>query len=50
MADIFIILALIVLNGLFSMAEIALISARKVRLESQAATTLSARRASLGDA
>ena len=37
MADIFIILALIVLNGLFSMAEIALISARKVRLESQAA-------------
>ncbi|MFM7357883.1 MAG: hemolysin family protein [Sediminibacterium sp.] len=37
MADIFIILALIVLNGLFSMAEIALISSRKVRLESQAA-------------
>ncbi|MBU3743992.1 MAG: HlyC/CorC family transporter [Sediminibacterium sp.] len=37
MADILIILALIVLNGLFSMAEIALISSRKVRLESQAA-------------
>lgn len=37
MADILIILALIVLNGLFSMVEIALISSRKARLESQAA-------------
>jgi len=35
--DILIILALIVLNGLFSMVEIALISSRKARLESQAA-------------
>lgn len=37
MADILIILALIVVNGLFSMVEIALISSRKARLESQAA-------------
>ena len=37
MAEIFIILALIIINGLFSMAEMALISARKARLESQAA-------------
>ena len=34
---IFILLALILLNGLFSMAEIALVSARKARLETQAA-------------
>lgn len=37
MTEIFIILCLIILNGLFSMAEIALVSARKARLESQAA-------------
>ena len=37
MGTVFIILGLIILNGLFSMAEIALISARKARLESQAA-------------
>ncbi|NII25685.1 HlyC/CorC family transporter [Pseudoflavitalea sp. X16] len=36
MAEIFIILGLILLNGLFSMAEIALVSSRKARLESQA--------------
>jgi putative hemolysin len=36
MTEILIILGLIVLNGLFSMAEIALISARKARLELQA--------------
>ena len=36
MAEILIILGLILLNGLFSMAEIALVSARKARLESQA--------------
>lgn len=36
MTEIFIILGLILLNGLFSMAEIALVSARKARLESQA--------------
>jgi putative hemolysin len=36
MAEIFIILGLILLNGLFSMAEIALVSARKARLEAQA--------------
>ena len=34
--EIFIILALILLNGIFSMAEIALVSARKARLEAQA--------------
>src|SRR5687767_4183708 len=34
--EIFIILALILLNGVFSMAEIALVSARKARLEAQA--------------
>lgn len=34
--EIFIILGLIVLNGLFSMSEIALVSARKTRLESDA--------------
>ena len=34
--EIFIILALIILNGIFSMAEIALVSARKARLEAQA--------------
>jgi putative hemolysin len=33
MIEIFIIVGLIILNGLFSMAEIALISARKARLE-----------------
>lgn len=36
MTEVFIILGLIILNGLFSMVEIALISARKIRLESQA--------------
>jgi putative hemolysin len=36
MTDIFIILGLILLNGLFSMAEIALVSSRKARLEAQA--------------
>lgn len=36
MVEIFIILGLILLNGLFSMAEIALVSARKARLEAQA--------------
>ncbi len=36
MIEIFIILGLILLNGLFSMAEIALVSARKARLETQA--------------
>jgi putative hemolysin len=37
MVEILIILGLILLNGVFSMAEIALVSARKARLESQAA-------------
>ncbi len=37
MTEIFIILGLIILNGFFSMAEIALVSARKARLEAQAA-------------
>src|SRR6478672_6587624 len=36
MQEILIILGLILLNGLFSMAEIALVSARKARLEAQA--------------
>src|ERR1044071_412373 len=36
MAELVIILGLIVLNGLFAMAEIALISVRKARLEIQA--------------
>ncbi len=36
MLEIFIIIGLILLNGLFSMAEIALVSARKARLEAQA--------------
>jgi putative hemolysin len=36
MLEIFIILGLILLNGVFSMAEIALVSSRKARLESQA--------------
>ena len=36
MGEIFLILGLILLNGLFSMAEIALVSARKARLETQA--------------
>jgi putative hemolysin len=36
MTEIFILLGLILLNGLFSMAEIALVSARKARLEAQA--------------
>lgn len=35
--EIFILAGLILLNGLFSMSEIALVSARKARLESQAA-------------
>src|SRR5687767_5454267 len=34
--EIFILIGLILLNGLFSMAEIALVSARKARLEAQA--------------
>ena len=37
MIEILIILGLILLNGIFSMAEIALVSSRKARLESQAA-------------
>jgi putative hemolysin len=37
MQEILLILGLILLNGLFSMAEIALVSARKARLETQAA-------------
>jgi putative hemolysin len=36
MSEIFILLGLVLLNGLFSMAEIALVSARKARLEAQA--------------
>ncbi|WP_072037579.1 hemolysin family protein [Flavihumibacter sp. ZG627] len=36
MTEILIILGLILINGLFSMAEIALVSSRKARLESQA--------------
>ena len=36
MQEILLILGLILLNGLFSMAEIALVSARKARLEAQA--------------
>lgn len=36
MTEIFILLILILINGLFSMAEIALVSARKARLEAQA--------------
>jgi putative hemolysin len=36
MTEVFIILGLILLNGLFAMAEIALVSARKARLEAQA--------------
>jgi len=36
MTEFFILLGLILINGLFSMAEIALVSARKARLESQA--------------
>lgn len=36
MLEIFIILGLILLNGIFSMAEIALVSSRKARLEAQA--------------
>ncbi|GAC1530525.1 MAG: hypothetical protein NVS3B15_09430 [Sediminibacterium sp.] len=36
MIEVLIILGLIILNGLFSMAEIALVSARKARLEGQA--------------
>ena len=36
MGEIFLILGLILLNGLFSMAEIALVSSRRARLEAQA--------------
>ena len=36
MQEILLILGLILLNGLFSMAEIALVSSRKARLEAQA--------------
>src|SRR5688572_31812521 len=36
MTEIFIILLLIIINGIFSMAEIALVSSRKPRLEAQA--------------
>ncbi|MFN4007141.1 MAG: hemolysin family protein [Chitinophagaceae bacterium] len=37
MTELFIILGLIIMNGLFSMVEIALVSSRKVKLETQAA-------------
>ena len=37
MTEVLLILGLIILNGFFSMAEIALVSARKARLEAQAA-------------
>ncbi len=37
MTEVLIILALIILNGLFAMSEIALVSSRRARLESQAA-------------
>src|SRR5438094_10625112 len=37
MTEVLIILALIILNGLFAMGEIALVSARRARLEAQAA-------------
>ena len=37
MIEILIILGLILLNGIFSMAEMALVSSRKTRLETQAA-------------
>lgn len=37
MLEVFILLGLIVLNGIFAMAEIAVVSSRKARLESQAA-------------
>lgn len=37
MAEVFILLGLIVLNGVFAMAEIAVVSSRKARLEAQAA-------------
>jgi putative hemolysin len=36
MADIFIILALIILNGIFSMSELAVVSAKRLRLEKMA--------------
>src|ERR1700759_5781082 len=36
MIDILIILFLIILNGIFSMVEMALVSSRKIRLEAQA--------------
>lgn len=36
MIEIFILIGLVIVNGLFSMAEIALVSARKARLEAQA--------------
>src|ERR1044071_5894419 len=36
MTEVFVIFALILLNGIFARAEIALISARKARLEAQA--------------
>ncbi|TAJ47090.1 MAG: DUF21 domain-containing protein, partial [Chitinophagaceae bacterium] len=36
MTEVIILLILIVINGLFSMAEISLVSARKARLEAQA--------------
>jgi len=37
MIEVFILLGLIILNGVFAMAEIAVVSSRKARLESQAA-------------
>lgn len=37
MVEVFILLGLIVLNGIFAMAEIAVVSSRKARLEAQAA-------------
>src|ERR687890_847917 len=45
MTEILIIFGLIVLNGLFAMAEIALVSARKTRLELQAKGDERAKRA-----
>lgn len=46
MTEIIIILVLVLINGMFSMAEIALVSARKARLEGQAARgDIDARRA-----
>lgn len=43
--DVVIILALVALNGLFSMSELAIVSARKARLEAKAKTSRGARAA-----